>query len=318
MNIDGITRTEITHRKKIIVLHDQHIVSFRTARWLLDVIGRGVYEVDIEKYTEVEPFKFITVKCPCAIVDGVPCTNRLNINDFFDTVNKHMASNIVKRNIFKKIKISLRGDIKLQFLNKVHEQLIMIARNKNREIYKKEHSMSDCPKCIDSVDLVGLGKQIPPRSNNQTVDVHQCQTCQSIYCVKCSALFDVNEIHDHTLLTCVDYAKLQSHLQVTKYVKCPKCNIKIGKNEGCNHMTCSCKTQFCFVCGIQLNSDTTETHFTNDGDSPLCQQFDSHYSHIEFMIAFDERIRSIKEATDEYIRIIKEPRHSSLAILGDK
>ena len=306
MIIDGITRTEITRLDKIIVLHDQHVISFKTSRWLLDVIGRGVYEVTIDSYTEVDPLKILSMKCPCSLDDEIPCDMKLNVNDFYERVNKHLINITANRSIFKKLKIQIMNDPKRRFLDNVRQQIQTIAKNKNREIYKNDHNMSDCPKCINSVDITGLGKQIPPRSDNPTVDIHQCQTCKNVYCVKCSAVFDLNEIHDHTLITCVDYVKLQSHLRVTKYVKCPKCNIKIGKIDGCNHMTCRCKAEFCFVCGVELDRYTKQTHFTNDPNSSSCQQFDSQYRYVEEMAPILEHLRLLREAYDENHRIRRE------------
>ena len=39
---------------------------------------------------------------------------------------------------------------------------------------------------------------------------------------------------------------------------CPKCNIKIEKNGGCNHMCCKCGCHFCWIC---LEADTDYSHF---------------------------------------------------------
>ncbi len=34
-----------------------------------------------------------------------------------------------------------------------------------------------------------------------------------------------------------------------KFKQCPSCKYWVEKNEGCNHMTCRCGKQFCYVCG---------------------------------------------------------------------
>lgn len=34
-----------------------------------------------------------------------------------------------------------------------------------------------------------------------------------------------------------------------KYKQCPNCRFWVEKNEGCDHMTCRCKYEFCYVCG---------------------------------------------------------------------
>lgn len=34
-----------------------------------------------------------------------------------------------------------------------------------------------------------------------------------------------------------------------KYKQCPNCKFWVSKNEGCDHMTCRCKYEFCYKCG---------------------------------------------------------------------
>ena len=50
-------------------------------------------------------------------------------------------------------------------------------------------------------------------------------------------------------------ANFQHHFREWK--RCPKCRIFIQKDEGCNHMTCNCAHQFCFVC----MADWEQSHY---------------------------------------------------------
>ncbi len=33
---------------------------------------------------------------------------------------------------------------------------------------------------------------------------------------------------------------------------CPKCGEGLEKSVACNHMTCTCKTHFCYICGVSI------------------------------------------------------------------
>merc|ERR1719273_1381954 len=51
--------------------------------------------------------------------------------------------------------------------------------------------------------------------------------------------------------------------------ECPGCHAHVEKNEGCNHMTCRCDTEWCWLCG-EIIEEPVDNHF--DDDHP---QFDS-------------------------------------------
>eukprot|EP00494_Astrolonche_serrata_P006603 UN06627 len=42
--------------------------------------------------------------------------------------------------------------------------------------------------------------------------------------------------------------------------KCSKCNFFVHKISGCNHMTCRCKAQFCYICGGEWDNKCVENN----------------------------------------------------------
>uniref|UniRef100_A0A8C5FEP8 RBR-type E3 ubiquitin transferase n=1 Tax=Gadus morhua TaxID=8049 RepID=A0A8C5FEP8_GADMO len=79
----------------------------------------------------------------------------------------------------------------------------------------------------------------------------QCSRCMEVFCFKCRQMYhaptDCPTIRKW-LTKCADDSETANYISAhTK--DCPKCNICIEKNGGCNHMQCSkCKHDFCWMC----------------------------------------------------------------------
>jgi len=85
-------------------------------------------------------------------------------------------------------------------------------------------------------------------------DVFQflCPVCKHEYCLKCKCDY-------HHGKTCEEYKreKIEEPLDKAfydfvngaKFKMCSKCRFWVEKNEGCDHMTCRCGNEFCYVCG---------------------------------------------------------------------
>ncbi|KAI0371250.1 hypothetical protein BV20DRAFT_965420 [Pilatotrama ljubarskyi] len=81
-----------------------------------------------------------------------------------------------------------------------------------------------------------------------------CPSCNTVICVPCRVIW-------HDDLSCEEYQALpvddrspedQKALQLIKaenWRRCPSCSFIVELTHGCNHITCRCKTEFCFKCG---------------------------------------------------------------------
>lgn len=47
-----------------------------------------------------------------------------------------------------------------------------------------------------------------------------------------------------------------------KWKQCPGCRILVEKNDGCDHMSCECGTEFCYRCGTEYATDHSCACFT--------------------------------------------------------
>ena len=108
-----------------------------------------------------------------------------------------------------------------------------------------------CPKCGIQV----LGDPNRP-------EIH----CQSEKCLKENYRFCFNcNCQWHENQTCAEYQEWkrindQSDKEFKTWAQkntrpCPKCGSNIEKNRGCNHMTCPCGYQFCWLCMQEYTKD---------------------------------------------------------------
>ncbi|XP_021294411.1 probable E3 ubiquitin-protein ligase RNF144A-B [Herrania umbratica] len=88
----------------------------------------------------------------------------------------------------------------------------------------------------------------------------ECPFCHRLFCAQCHVPW-------HPGIDCEEYQKLaedergREDLMVRKLVKenkwrrCPSCHIIVERTEGCPHMTCRCKFEFCYACGAEWTQD---------------------------------------------------------------
>ena len=77
--------------------------------------------------------------------------------------------------------------------------------------------------------------------------------CAEDYCLDCRIEYHVDKaciefkaerVNNQDESELIDKLKNEFKLK-----QCIKCKFWVEKNEGCNHMTCRCKNEFCWLCG---------------------------------------------------------------------
>ena len=101
-----------------------------------------------------------------------------------------------------------------------------------------------------------------------------CESCNTDFCFHCSDIW-------HEDLTCKQWSRTKARnvknsevrrkkkeesntkawLKANKTVKCKKCGSLVQKAEGCNHMTCRCGHEFCWLCGETIMSAIGSSYY---------------------------------------------------------
>ncbi|KAI3859469.1 hypothetical protein MKW92_027238 [Papaver armeniacum] len=86
--------------------------------------------------------------------------------------------------------------------------------------------------------------------NNQTVS--ECPHCKLLFCLRCMDLCQAN--HQCSTSKKVKRANEVLLMQMAakrKWKRCPRCRIYVERTEGCEHITCRCRYEFCYRCGAK-------------------------------------------------------------------
>lgn len=109
-----------------------------------------------------------------------------------------------------------------------------------------------CPFSDCSVMLVN--------DSSEVITEIKCPLCQRLLCAACRVPW-------HSEFTCKEFQKMNSkkkgreELMVATlakkkhWMKCPRCKLYVEKTEGCLHITCRCRYEFCYRCGSKWSSN---------------------------------------------------------------
>ncbi|XP_022865458.1 probable E3 ubiquitin-protein ligase RNF144A-A [Olea europaea var. sylvestris] len=87
-----------------------------------------------------------------------------------------------------------------------------------------------------------------------------CPFCWRLFCAQCNVSW-------HSGVECEEFQRMNEHergredLMVYELAKqknwqrCPKCKFFVERNEGCLHISCRCKFEFCYGCGASWSSN---------------------------------------------------------------
>lgn len=129
--------------------------------------------------------------------------------------------------------------------------LTLVSRPQIRDKYQ-QFAFQDYVKSHPELRFCpGTNCQVILRSQDLSAKKATCKKCTTSFCFRCG-----NDYHAPTdcttikkwLTKCADDSETANYISANTK-DCPKCNICIEKNGGCNHMQCfNCKHDFCWMC----------------------------------------------------------------------
>ncbi|XP_044483930.1 probable E3 ubiquitin-protein ligase RNF217 [Mangifera indica] len=94
--------------------------------------------------------------------------------------------------------------------------------------------------------------------DGEVITSAECPFCHRLFCAQC-------DVPWHCGMECGEYQSLNADergredlmvrelAKEKEWARCPKCKYYVERTEGCRHMTCRCKFEFCYGCNTEWN-----------------------------------------------------------------
>ncbi|TVY71552.1 hypothetical protein LSUE1_G007603 [Lachnellula suecica] len=117
---------------------------------------------------------------------------------------------------------------------------------------KKKYSQRKAEWSIPTSDRVYCARPacstwIPAKNVNTQLHLAKCPKCSKLSCTICRGKF-------HNENDCPQDPNLQATINLAEmegWKRCYSCQALVEHNKGCRHITCRCKAQFCYICGLR-------------------------------------------------------------------
>ncbi|KAG5230470.1 zinc finger family protein [Salix suchowensis] len=115
------------------------------------------------------------------------------------------------------------------------------------------------------------------QSDNTCID---CPVCRRFFCVECGVPW-------HSSMSCEEYQNLPLeerdagditlHLlaQNKRWRRCQQCHRMIELSQGCSHMTCWCRHEFCYSCGAEYTNGQQTVNSAQESEQWAWETFNS-------------------------------------------
>lgn len=107
-----------------------------------------------------------------------------------------------------------------------------------------------------------------------------CAKCLTIFCGLCRNPWELSKKKSHQGMACAKYGRMLPQdtdftfvAQLTDARTCPSCSMRTNRTEGCNHMTCPCGQEWCYVCECSWNPrhySCVDNRSTNRAEAGAC------------------------------------------------
>ena len=276
MSFDTLTNTECD---TIGYFHNEHTFNLKDIEEVIDYILRlPYYNFRIEKIDGSDQLIF---KCPISST----CEYYINI------VTMLQKNNILEEN-------------NRTIFDKINKKIIDILKIKYNRI---TYCLDMC--CKGSSGII-LSEPLDEIKNGQ-YPIIQCEHCDQTWCAKCNIKpyhksGDCNDGYcDSSFVnnTNEDIDTKTKKFILNNTIVCPNCSNSLIKNDGCDHLTCNCGAEICWVCGLDITGNAN-SHVNEDNEyncSSIRDNCSDGYDYVEFQKVRSEMIKnSRKEMFKDY------------------